>query len=425
MSEDSPSVSSLYIHIPYCGSKCTYCDFFSLPTAASAASLVVPDEYVEAVLGQLDFFVDLALVERLETVYFGGGTPSLLTCSQLERIMARLEPLLSTGSEVTLEANPESLTKELLETGRRCGVNRVSLGVQSLDDGVLSCVGRRCTASKARQGLQLVAESGIPLCADFIAGLPGQDDGGFLEALDEAVSYRPHHISLYSLTVAEGTRLFRQIEGGQVPWLPEEADRQWILGRDFLERAGYLQYEVSNFAPAGQESRHNSACWRQKPYLGLGAGGAGTLYNFCGDKLLEGFRYTNTTGIRQYIDFWQEKPCPMQVFSDWNRQQAALAARHRSWNQLLAALETMPAESEVLDRQILAFEHLMLGLRMKAGVSGAEYLRRFEKELDERPLDRFVSKGWMEEEVGHDGRPDYRMTSQGLLFLNRILGELV
>ena len=415
------SVSSLYIHIPYCGSKCSYCDFFSLPAAG------VPDEYVNALLQQFDWFEALGLVPPLETVYFGGGTPSLLSCHQLKMIMNRLQGFLAENAEVTLEVNPESTSAELLETAKQCGINRISMGIQSLKDEVLSCVGRCCTAARTRQALQRLKESGLAFCTDFIAGLPGQEltkqaHDEFLADLEEVISYKPHHISLYSLTVAEGTRLYHQIEKGLIQWESEEADNQWILGRDCLETAGYIQYEVSNFAPPGQESRHNSAYWKQKSYLGLGAGGAGSLYHKDSQgRILEGFRYTNTTHTQQYMDFWNGKPYDGATKPDLHQ----VVTQDVQWEELYKLLQTMIAEHEVLERETLSFEYIMLGLRMKEGLCGKEYFRRFEKKLDTATFNRFVQQGWMKIVDEAEGFCGYSMTKEGLLFLNQILQELL
>ena len=420
------TIPSLYIHIPYCGSKCSYCDFFSLPSAG------VPDQYVDALVAQLCSFRDAGLLGRLETVYFGGGTPSLLSCAQLSRIMEEVCPHLEPDAEVTLEANPESLTRQLLAAARGCGIGRISLGIQSLDDGVLGCVGRCCTAGKARRALGLLAESGMAFCTDFIAGLPGLEDGTFLAGLEEVLTYRPRHVSLYSLTVEEDTRLHRQIESGQLTWFPEAAVSQWIAGRDLLEAAGYLQYEVSNFAPAGQESRHNCAYWRQQSYLGAGAGATGTLYRWgASGELLGGLRYTNTTNIDEYVGFWSAAGGGQGVFSGSGTDSGGEAFSGHT------LLEAMPAQREELDRDTLAFEHLMLALRMKEGVDCGEYRRRFGRELaaatggqeaDGRraaSFKDFCRRGWMQERRQGGAVAGYTMTGEGLLFLNLILERLL
>lgn len=416
MKNNIPPISSLYIHIPYCGSKCSYCDFFSFPAAG------VPEEYVQAVLNQFNWFVQLGLVAKLETVYFGGGTPSLLSCEQLKGIMERIQGFLAEDAEVTLEVNPESVTYKLLETAKACGINRISMGIQSLDDDVLACVGRCCTASKARLALKLLKDSGINFCTDFIAGLPGQDNRGFLSALQEVISYNPHHISMYSLTVVEGTRLYGQIEGGQVQWEPDEADKQWILGRDFLEATGYIQYEVSNFAPIGQESRHNTAYWRQNSYIGLGAGGAGSLYHKDSQRrILEGFRYTNSTNTEEYIHFWNTKSCTSVLKTDLGKGMN----REFCWETMGKMLALIPCEWEKLNQDTLAFEYVMLGLRTKKGISGKDYYHRFEKKLEDSTFEKFILQGWMKKVEEAEGFTGYSMTKEGLLFLNQILEEFL
>jgi oxygen-independent coproporphyrinogen-3 oxidase len=415
------SLSSLYLHIPYCGSKCSYCDFFSFPAVG------VPDEYVQAVLNQLDWFVQLGLVQELETVYFGGGTPSLLSCHQISTIMERIGVFLRDTAEVTLEVNPESVTENLLETAKIFGINRISMGIQSLNDEVLSCVGRCCTATKARQALALIANSGLAFCTDFIAGLPKQGtpkegNEDFLSALQEIITYKPYHISMYSLTVVEGTKLYSQIENGQINWESDEADKQWILGRDFLESAGYLQYEVSNFAPLGQESRHNSAYWQQKSYIGLGAGGAGSLYyQGCNGGFQEGFRYTNSTNTEEYIHFWNTKSCTSVLKTDLGKGMN----REFCWETMGKMLALMPCEWEKLNQDTLAFEYVMLGLRTKKGISGCEYYHRFGKKLEAATFDGFVQQGWMKKLEEDDVFCGYSMTKEGLLFLNKILEELL
>ena len=210
------------------------------------------------------------------------------------------------------------------------------------------------------------------------------------------------------------------------------ADSQWIAGRDLLEAAGYLQYEVSNFAPAGQESRHNCAYWRQQSYLGAGAGAAGTLYRWgASGELLGGLRYTNTTNIDEYVGFWSATGGGQGVFSGSGTDSGGEAFSGHT------LLEAMPAQREELDRDTLAFEHLMLALRMKEGVDCGEYRRRFGRELaaatggqeaDGRraaSFKDFCRRGWMQERRQGGAVAGYTMTGEGLLFLNLILERLL
>ena len=340
---------SLYIHIPFCRSKCAYCDFFSIPWGE------VPDGYVDALLSEIRFHRECMHTGPLETVYFGGGTPGLLSFRQLERIMAQILPQCVSGAEITLEVNPENVTAELLRCAAGSGINRFSVGIQSLDDRVLRAVNRNATAAVSLGALELLAASGMVFSADMIAGLPEQRDRDFVQGLQRIMSFRPSHVSLYALTVAEHTPLAQQIRRGSVRHSDARIDRQWITGRNMLEAGGYLQYEVSNFALPGKESRHNSVYWQQKPYTGAGAGASGTWYfiqpeqknsmktdtgiytggkrvsaetNEAPDKtsgkncscgrMIGGFRYTNTVDVDAYTAFWKKVTGNRPVYSGGN-----------------------------------------------------------------------------------------------------------
>lgn len=340
---------SLYIHIPFCRSKCAYCDFFSIPRGE------VPDGYVDALLSEIRFHRECMHTGPLETVYFGGGTPGLLSFRQLERIMAQILPQCVPGAEITLEVNPENVTAELLRCAAGSGINRFSVGIQSLDDRVLRAVNRNATAAVSLGALELLAASGMVFSADMIAGLPEQRDRDFVQGLQRIMSFRPSHVSLYALTVAEHTPLAQQIRRGSVRYSDARIDRQWITGRNILEAGGYLQYEVSNFALPGKESRHNSVYWQQKPYTGAGAGASGTWYFIqpeqknsmktdtgiytggkrvsaetnealdktsgkncsCG-RMTGGFRYTNTVDVDAYTAFWKKVTGNRPVYSGGN-----------------------------------------------------------------------------------------------------------
>lgn len=255
----------IYIHVPFCHRKCTYCAFYSKPVGAQ---------------GGLSTYVDALIMEMrqrrgeqdhpIKTVYFGGGTPSILPVGELERIVNALHECfdLSHVEEVTLEANPEDLTLGYLQGLHELQfVNRLSIGIQSLDDGMLRLLNRRHTSRQAMEAVENAYRVGFHnISVDFIYGLPV-----FPESLDipDVVS----HVSAYALTVEEGTALARQVEQGRVV-LPgeEEVVRQYHAVCKQLENAGFHQYEVSNFARPGCESRHNSRYWDRTPYLGLGPG---------------------------------------------------------------------------------------------------------------------------------------------------------
>ncbi|MEE1057981.1 MAG: radical SAM family heme chaperone HemW, partial [Treponema sp.] len=268
-------ICSLYIHIPFCKSKCEYCDFFSVP----CGNKCIPDEYVDALVQELDFRIKLYKVHRFSTVYIGGGTPSLLKPIQLEKIMKKV---LSLGipSEITMEVNPEDVTEELLVSMNDLGINRISCGIQALNDKVLQSVKRRGCVENIFDKIELIKKSwnGI-FSVDIISALPNQSKSDFLDGLKKIVSFEPEHISMYALTIEESTPLGKKLQKGQLSYDFEAADEMWIAGRDFLINSGYVHYEVSNFAKKGFDCEHNMAYWKLKNYIGIGAGAVGTIYS--------------------------------------------------------------------------------------------------------------------------------------------------
>ena len=407
---------SLYVHIPFCTSKCDYCDFFSTGIGLCKS---VPDDYVDCVVKEVKTYARIFGVQEWNTVYIGGGTPSLLSPVQLNSLFDGIQKSckggISCGAEVTVEMNPESLDKELLSAADSCGVNRLSLGIQSLNSAALLSVRRNCTVQKAQQALELVKKCWKnDLSLDAIAGLPAQNSEEFALSLKKMLSYGPQHFSLYTLTVEEGTPLCKKIDNG-MEWNADEADSQWLLGRDILFSHGFSQYEVSNFCLAGKESRHNSAYWQQQSYIGAGAGASGTV--FCGS---EGLRWNVKKDVKAYIDFW--------------KTYRASSCDGLSFEQLVK--DCVPLETENLDAKTMEFEFLMMGLRTMQGVSARMYkklyslvtpwngnlsLRLGEKNGVWR---RFYDEGMTNVYSSCGGETFYALNEKGILFLNRLLVEL-
>lgn len=269
---------ALYIHVPLCASKCAYCDFYSLPR--SCADLPSQDSLVEALLARARIALDLYLPRpkpSLETLYIGGGTPTVLDPAPFHRLLSGLASLVGPCREWTLEANPESLDETHLDIALEAGVTRVSLGVQSLDDGLLRRLGRPADSRTALRALRRAASRpGLRVSADLIAGLPRS-----LALEDEAsrlLEAGIEHLSLYDLTIEDATPLAAQIREGRflLPDLDsayEEVQRTGAV----LAKAGFRRYEVSNWSRPGAECLHNCAYWRLDSYLGLGPGGVSTL----------------------------------------------------------------------------------------------------------------------------------------------------
>lgn len=254
----------LYLHVPFCRCKCAWCAFASEVGAEGA------EKWLEKILGQLAS--PPVPDARWATVYLGGGTPSLLTPHQLDRLLAAVSLRCEPGAEVTMEANPESLESEHLAVFSARGGTRLSLGIQSFDESVLARHGRPTRRHHLDAARRLVNERwNGPLSLDLICGLGGQSFNGQIRDLEEALDWGPEHLSFYSLTLEPGTPLARR-EALGTSGLPDddEAARWWLDGRDRLEAAGLLQYEVSNFARPGAESVHNGRYWSLEPWWGLG-----------------------------------------------------------------------------------------------------------------------------------------------------------
>lgn len=279
---------SLYIHIPFCRSKCAYCDFYS------GLKPLLSSNYVDLLLAEAQLRYD-EFTEPCRTIYIGGGTPSALSYSDIGRLLAGLRNLfpLNDVEEVTIEVNPDDLTPDLIKAYVNMGINRISMGAQTFDDSMLKAIGRRHSASTALKAIDLLASSGINYSVDLIYGLPGQSVEDWSNSLLRLLQFCPPHFSAYLLSYEPGTLLYQRLMKGTV----EEADEDTaiamynVLIRKAAEN-GYEHYEVSNFALPGYRSRHNSSYWDMTPYLGLGA----SAHSFNGHN-----RSANPADLRRYI----------------------------------------------------------------------------------------------------------------------------
>ena len=277
-------MAGLYIHIPFCHSKCAYCDFFSTPRATDTVA------YIDAVINEWHHRRD-NLDEPVETIYIGGGTPSILPVKALDRLIAELPENVT---EFTVEANPEDVTEDWCHYIASTPVNRVSMGIQSFNDDELRIVGRRHTSADALKAIDRLRSAGITeLSCDLIYGLPEQSLESWQQSLDRLIELKPPHLSCYLLSYEEGTRLWAMRETGKIEEASEElAIEMYNHLIDKTRRADYVHYEISNFALPGHYARHNSSYWLDKPYIGLGV----SAHSFDGHN-----RCFNPPSIKAYI----------------------------------------------------------------------------------------------------------------------------
>ena len=264
-------MAGIYFHIPFCKTRCVYCDFFS------STHTEEKDRYVEAVCRELQARKDYLSGQTIETVYFGGGTPSLLTAGDFEKIFNALQTSFDFSSpqkmEITLEANPDDISSEYLSSIQHLPFNRISLGVQSFDDEELKFLNRRHDAQTAIRAVEVCREYGYGnISIDLIYGLPGQSLKTWEENIRQAIRFNIQHLSAYHLMYEEGAPLFERLTSGGIQATDEETSlRMFELLMDLLADAGFEHYEISNFARPGYPSRHNSSYWDGSPYLGIGA----------------------------------------------------------------------------------------------------------------------------------------------------------
>ena len=281
----------IYLHVPFCRSKCAYCGFYSV------ASSALKEEYLGALFREISSRQGYLPIQEVGTLYIGGGTPSLLSPGELAEIVKRLEQFYRFDplAEKTLEANPEDLDEANLSAWLKLGFNRLSIGVQSFSDRLLKTINRRHAASTAVNGVRLAADLGFKnISVDMIIGLPGQTEQEVMADLEMAVSLPVNHLSVYMLSVDPGTLFEVKLKQGKLA-LPEEEQLSSCFLRTsrFLREAGFEHYEISNFARDGHYSRHNTAYWQQKPYIGFGA----AAHSYDGAT-----RQWNVSHLKRYIN---------------------------------------------------------------------------------------------------------------------------
>ena len=337
------AVTALYVHVPFCAQKCRYCDFDSRSFAPCDLSAAL-DAYFEQLYARLDAFVDAGALEGIRTVYVGGGTPSLAGERLVElarRISAWCAPV-----EFTCEANPESLTAELATALAEAGATRISLGVQTLDNTELAAIGRIHDANRALAAIATVKDAGLDVSCDLMCGLPGQTAASWRSTLDGVLAAAPHHVSVYPLTLEEGTPLYR-IACRDESLEPDEDFQASCMdaARERLGAAGYRPYEVASYALDGHECAHNIAYWTGQGYLGLGRSAAGMLDDEDFDRLAGLFPGVSSRGDAYRVRLVQRDDDATAFEAEYLSQREAVAE-----DLMLACRMTRGVASDLLAR---------------------------------------------------------------------------
>jgi oxygen-independent coproporphyrinogen III oxidase len=381
---------SLYIHIPYCISKCPYCDFNSHVVAE------IPERaYTDSLIQELDHYAELDAWRgrTIQSIFFGGGTPSTFhpasIGSILERVSARWG--LLSDCEITLEANPGTVDSANFQGYRACGVNRISVGVQSFQPRLLKFLGRIHSADEAKKAIRVVQAAGFDnFSLDLIYANPSQTLTDLAVDLETALSFQSPHLSAYNLTIEEGTPFHHEFRSGRIKLLTEEEEIAMAeLIEQKLNNAGMHRYEISNYARPGFYSRHNSNYWRGGDYLGLGAGA-------------HSYKKMNAAGVLGRR--WSNEKNPGRYITNISDTKAAVA------------------DSEDIDLAKAAGESMFLGLRMTEGVSSEIFRNRF----GQTPVELYPQiNTWREGQLIEEEAGFLRLTSKGLMVANSIFVQFI
>lgn len=391
----------LYLHIPFCIRKCDYCDFLSMPVEEK-----VRRHYINLLQEEIKRKAEFCREYQISSVFWGGGTPSMLSGEQVQELMESLRQnfCLEPEAEITLECNPGTLEEEKLICYKEAGINRLSIGLQSAINEELRRLGRVHTVEQFLENFSLARQKGFEnINVDLISALPGQNIWNWEYTLRSVLELEPEHLSAYSLIVEEGTPFYerygedekRRAKGEEPRKLPgEETERKmYEMTRELLEEKGYQRYEISNYAMPGKECRHNLGYWKCVPYLGLGLGSA---------SLMKQMRFTNTDDLTAYLK---------GEFGDLR-------------GILKKDPETLERENvQVLDQSQQIEEFMFLGLRLLEGVSEKEFFERFGRELERiygKKLKRLKSQGLL---IQKEGR--ISLTEKGIDVSNFVMSEFL
>lgn len=434
---------SIYIHIPFCVKKCQYCDFLSAPADSRAQEV-----YLRALKQEIREQAARYREYEVQTVFIGGGTPTAVPCEKLCEVLKTVFTCyrVNPQAEISMEANPGTVTKEALLAYRKAGINRLSIGLQSADDGELKLLGRIHTYRDFLQTYRWAQEAGFTnINLDIMSALPGQSVENYKKTLETVLSLRPQHISAYSLIVEEGTPFYEkygqeseklQATGEKQPDLPsEEEEREmYALTEKLLATAGYHRYEISNYALPGRECRHNLVYWKRGNYVGFGLGTA---------SMVENVRFENTREMQEYLTEYAGVPGAEPVSADVaqgdeqalsNEQEFSL--REDTHSENAQELSTWEDVNSRVTQQIFRGENvhplspqeqmeetMFLGLRLTEGVSKAEFHRQFGVSMEQiygKVIQENIAQGLLADEAGY-----VRLTREGMDLSNYVMAQFL
>lgn len=372
-------MSGIYLHIPFCKQACSYCDFYFVTRQQLKA------QFLERLIKEINQYKDTAYAEEpIKTIYFGGGTPSLLTANEVGEILSALQSVFPVeAEEITLEMNPDDVTADYLSGLKQAGITRASMGVQTFQPELLEFMNRAHNRDEALQCLELLGTSGFEsFTVDLIYGNPGQSTEQLAHDIDLLLQYDPPHVSAYSLTVEPDTRLGKQVELGRItPPEDESVADQFELIHERFKSQGIHRYEVSNYSKPGAEAKHNSSYWNHKNYLGFGPG----AHSFWWDE--QPRRWQNKADIKTYC-----------------------------------SSDTVKEEIEQLSMQALAEERIMMGLRTRTGIPAKELSVKYDYQLNDRQRE-YLEKQKQQDLLHFNDQ--LRLTNKGILIADAIILDLL
>lgn len=408
---------SIYVHIPFCKMKCSYCDFLSFGGCEYPAQR----QYVNALCRELEAYQSISKDYQVQTIFFGGGTPSYIDADLICQIMETIQNVFDVAedAEVTIEGNPDSLKTDKLKMYQKAGINRLSIGLQSTNDEMLLRIGRIHNYDQFIAAYKSARQTGFDnINVDLMSGLPGEDMDSYLRTLGKVVELQPEHISAYSLIVEEGTPLSDNAE--LLSMLPDEEEDRKMYARTkkFLKQSGYKRYEISNYAKEGFECRHNKVYWTGGEYLGVGLGAASYMTVWLDDEHCEKLRFHGVENMDEYIGRFMkcdgmredEYTDLFHFFEEEDWESGNIEGSDGAENELYKSLEQSATLEFIRDyykdlyfckRKDEMEEFMFLGLRLMKGVSKETFRKCFGATMESvygNVIAKFVRKGLLVED---------------------------